>query len=434
MIFRLFEGTAQFDAPAALVPRWISKGMWAFADQALFSGANFVGNVLLAKLLIPVEYGALTVALTTFLLLGTIHTALLTEPMLVFGPLRYRNKMVSYLRALLWGHLIVSGLFGIILIACGFLCRTLQMAAVGNALFYLAFSQPLVLFLWLMRRACYLESSPRKAALAGALYLILVVSGIVLLNREGMLTVMSSLAVMGAGSLVCASMIWVSLTTGRGEDSCGAMKRAVTVVHWKYGRWAAATGALGFLSWNIYYYLLPLFADLAATAALKAMVNISLPVLQAVSALLPLLLPALVRRRGTPSFARLMTLATGWTTGVLIAFWIAAGTFHSLIVREIYQGRYAETSSLLWIVGALPVAAGLSAVFSTALRAEEDPRGVFYATLAAAFASVTLGILLTAREGIRGAAVGMVAYFAIGAGILWLRSSRNMFDFERDSR
>jgi len=54
-------------------PRWLRSGIWALADQGLFSGANFIANVLLADLLTPVEYGAFTVAFTTFLFLGTIH-------------------------------------------------------------------------------------------------------------------------------------------------------------------------------------------------------------------------------------------------------------------------------------------------------------------------------------------------------------------------
>lgn len=419
MISRPFESTLQLDPPAAAAPGWLRNGIWALADQGLFAGANFVANVLLAKLLSPVEYGAFTIALTTFLLLGTIHTALLTEPMLVFGPVRYRNHMAGYLRALLWGHALVSGAFGAMLIAAGLACRILHMASIGNALLCLAFSQPLVLLLWLMRRACYLEASPRKAAFGGMLYLVLVVAGIASLNRR--LSVMSSLGVMAAASLVCAALIWISLTGGRDDAFPGPSRHAVTLVHWEYGRWAAVSAALGFIPWNIYYYVLPLFTDLAATATLKAMVNITLPVLQATSALLPLLLPALVRRRGTPSFARLLHTAAGWTAAGLSAFWLVAGAFHSLVIREIYRDRYVEASSLLWIVGALPVAAGLSAVWSTALRAEEDPRGVFYATLVAALISMSLGMVLTARDGVRGAATGIVAYFAISAGVLWFR-------------
>jgi O-antigen/teichoic acid export membrane protein len=252
----------------------------------------------------------------------------------------------------------------------------------------------------------------------------MVAAGIVLLNRAGLLSVMSSLGVMAADSLVCATLLWTSLTGGHAEALPGPSRPGITAVHWEYGRWAAVSAALGFIPWNIYYYVLPLFTDLADTAALKAMVNIALPMLQATSALMPLLLPALVRRRGTPSFARLVHSAAGWTAASLTAFWLVAGAFHSLVVREIYRDRYLEAAPLLWMVGALPVAAGLSAVYSTALRAKEDPRGVFYATLAAAVISMSLGLLLTARDGVRGAATGILTYFAVSAGILWFRWSR----------
>jgi O-antigen/teichoic acid export membrane protein len=388
----------------------------------LFSGANFIANVLLAKLLTPVEYGAFTVAFTTFLFLGTIHGALLTEPMLVFGAGRYRDSVVTYLRTLLWGHAAVSVAFGIILTGAGLLCRALRMESIGNALLCLAVAQPLILLLWLMRRACYIESSPRRAASAGTIYLVLVVVGIVSLNKAGRLSVMSSLAVMACGSAVCALLIWISLTAGQAEVSSGPTVRAVAWVHWDYGRWAAVTAALGFVPWNIYYYVLPVFTGLAATAALKAMVNITLPALQSSSALATLLLPALVRRRGTPAFARVVRFAVIGAAAALISFWAAVGAFHGAVVGEAYGGRYLEASSLLWIVGGLPLAAGLSAVFSTALRAEENPRAVFNATLVAALASITLGIPLAAWGGIRGAATGMMAYSVISTGILWFRS------------
>ena len=405
-------------------PRWLRSGIWALADQGLFSGANFIANVLLADLLTPVEYGAFTVAFTTFLFLGTIHSALLTEPMLVFGPGRYSNNVVTYLRTLLWGHAAVSAAFGIILMGGGLLCRVLRMPSIGNALLCLALAQPFILLLWLMRRACYIEPSPRRAASAGTLYLILVVAGIVSLSKTGTLSVMSSLAVMACGSVVCAILIWVCLTAGQAEDPCGTTTRTVAAAHWGYGRWAAVTAVIGFMPGNIYYYVLPLFTGLAATAALKAMVNIALPVLLASSALSSLLLPALVRRRGTPAFARVVRFAVFGTAATLIAFWVAVGAFHSTIVAEVYRGRYLEASSLLWVIGAFPVVGGLSAVFATALRAEENPRAVFNATLVAALVSMALGIPLAARSGIRGAAVGMAAYSAITAGVLWLQSSR----------
>jgi hypothetical protein len=85
--------------------RWLTKGFWAVSDQGLFSLSNFALNLLLARWLVPQDYGAFTVALSVFYLVGTFHGALLTEPMLVFAPSRYKGRFPEYLGALLYGHL-----------------------------------------------------------------------------------------------------------------------------------------------------------------------------------------------------------------------------------------------------------------------------------------------------------------------------------------
>src|SRR5690606_39123371 len=73
------------------------KGGFALMDQALFSGANFLLNILLARFLEPAQYGAYAVVFTWFLLLGTLHTASLTEPILVYGSGKYANRFNRYL-------------------------------------------------------------------------------------------------------------------------------------------------------------------------------------------------------------------------------------------------------------------------------------------------------------------------------------------------
>ena len=55
-------------------------------DQGLISGSNFVIGVLLARWLLPAQYGAYALAFSVFLLVSFLHQALLTEPQRVFGP------------------------------------------------------------------------------------------------------------------------------------------------------------------------------------------------------------------------------------------------------------------------------------------------------------------------------------------------------------
>src|SRR3712207_1992334 len=77
--------------------RWVTKGLWAVLDQGFFASSNFVLNVLLARWLAPADYGAFSLAFAVFLLIGSLHTAVLTEPMLVFGPGKYKDRLSEYM-------------------------------------------------------------------------------------------------------------------------------------------------------------------------------------------------------------------------------------------------------------------------------------------------------------------------------------------------
>src|ERR1700691_3728197 len=50
--------------------RWITKGGLAILDQGLISGSNFLIGILLARWLMPEQYGAFALAFYVFLLLS----------------------------------------------------------------------------------------------------------------------------------------------------------------------------------------------------------------------------------------------------------------------------------------------------------------------------------------------------------------------------
>ena len=95
-------------ALAAARRRGIGLGAVAVLDQALFAGSSFSINILLARWLPPVQYGAFALAFFLFLLLGALHTAVLTEPMLVFGASVYRGRVRAYLGRHVMLHALVS--------------------------------------------------------------------------------------------------------------------------------------------------------------------------------------------------------------------------------------------------------------------------------------------------------------------------------------
>jgi len=77
------------------------------ADQGLFGGGNFLISVLLARWLEPAAYGAFAVAYSIFLFLASLCSALLTEPMMAFGPGKYAPSFPEYFRVLVYAVVVI---------------------------------------------------------------------------------------------------------------------------------------------------------------------------------------------------------------------------------------------------------------------------------------------------------------------------------------
>lgn len=93
--------------------------------------------------------------LQIFLLVATFQTALLTEPMLVFGSGKYGPRLSRYLGVVSIGHWLGMSLFSILFAGIRMVLRNMQNEALGNITLTLTCIGPLNLSLWTMRRACY---------------------------------------------------------------------------------------------------------------------------------------------------------------------------------------------------------------------------------------------------------------------------------------
>jgi O-antigen/teichoic acid export membrane protein len=403
--------------------RWFAAGFWAVCDQALFAGTNFLVNVLLARRLSSDAYGAFTIAFATFLFVATFHTAMFTEPMLVFGPGRYKARLPEYFGSLMFGHLGAAGIGAIILAGVGLVCQAAGSQALGKVFWALACAQPFILFLWLMRRACYIRSETRTAAAGGAMYLVVVLLGVLGLSQKALLTPASALSLMGVASLAVGVWFAVKLGTRRPRAHEMAFVTDAARQHWTYGRWAMATAIVGFIPGNIYYFLLPLFSSLAESGALRAMLNLVMPFLQLNTALCSLLLPNLVRARGTLGLARTVRLALLLLAGVPAVAWIVLGIAAPYVVHVVYGQRFQEYSGYLWIVGLVPVTSGLTSVLGLVLRAHERPDLEFTAGCWTMLAT-GVGVLIMFKNGVLGAGIGMVLGGVVRTVVLLILSRR----------
>ena len=384
-------------------------------DQGLFATSNFALNIMLARWLTPQEYGAFGIAFAIFLFVGNIHTATLTEPMLVFGPGKYKGRLSEYMGALLYGHVGFAALGTLaLLLACLGLALWGQ-GSLATVLLALAFAEPFILLLWLMRRACYARLEPHLAVSGGALYMLLMLTGAYVVYRLEWLSTTTALGVMAISSLFVSIWLAVRLRVRLPPLRRGALAHDALQDHWRYGRWSVLNKGLSWVPHNIFYLLLPIWGGLAASGSFKALMNLLMPVLQANSALSVLLLPMLVRARDHSNFGSNVRLALAPFVLAPTLYWIFLGVFHSSLVSMAYNGQYTEYADLLWLLGLVPIVAGVKEVMSQSLRALERPDWLFWAYAFSSVVAGTLGAWLVYAWGIVGAGVGLLVTQGIAA-------------------
>ena len=399
--------------------KWIERGAWAIADQGLFALANVLLNVLLARWLTPVEYGAFAVGYSLFLFIGAFHTALLTEPLLVFGPGKYADQPRGYLGLLLRGHWILTAVGSLLLIIAGLVLRYNGIRPLSQALLGLALATPFSLMMWFSRRAAYVRFQPRLATIASAGYLVLLLAGLIGLAAFHLVSIFSAMLALSVAGAISGLWLMNRIHRALPDEEESLTPVPVITDHWRYGRWASATSVLMWVPLNLFFVVLSVLVNFEATGAFKALSNLVLPLLQANAALGSLLLPAMaLRARNHEQFTKLLRTSLVLFAAGACIYSLLIGAFGGELVHLIYGGRYDSQANLLRLLLLIPLLDGAMVVLSNALRSLERPDRVFWAQLAVVLFLLTAGVEATRLSGLWGATAGLVVAELLGTIIL----------------
>ena len=397
--------------PSAISLHRFGKGAAAIADQGSFALGNFIVSVLLARWLPERSYGAYAVAFAILLAVAVIHSAFVIEPMLVHGGDKYRDSFATYLRTLtVYGHFGITAALSLVLMATALAFFLTGASALAWTLVALAAASPFILLRWFLRRALYVQLNPGESLIAGLAYLALLVGGTYALKGLGWLSAPSVFILMGATGLIVS--VWlVRLLKGNREPAGRIGPTEILRDHWGFGRWALGVAALRWLQVNGFYLVLPVVGGLREAALLRASMNLVGPFLQIVYALSPLLVASFARQLRNESAERKLNqevrLAAVSLTGLFLAVYFVIWGFGDAGVRLLYGGRYAEITSLLPLLGAIPFVIGVSEVFESRLRALNRPNRVFW-VYAAASLVIPVIVVLASNVGVRAVIGGVV--------------------------
>jgi len=358
---------------------WAKKGSFTTLDQGLFAGANFLINILLARWLEPAQYGAFAVVYSVFLLLASFHTAVLTEPMLVFGAGKYEQRFREYLGILFYGHWRITGVLALVLALATPLFGYFGSQALTQALAGLVVASPFILFLWLVRRACYVLSQPQWAMTGSALYLVLMLMGMCGFYWKLWLSVSWVLVILGIVSFLVS--LWLSTLLHAQWRLAGAspILGMVLADHYQYGRWSLIAAFLCWLSGEILSILVPVLLGLDAGARMSAVGNLFKPLSLFTSSLSQLILPYIssLVHHGEPkaSIKKRLTWIAFIYSGAASVYGLLMVVGGDYIVKYLYNGKYNEPG-LVVLLGFFHTASVITTVFSIGIMATGSTRVV----------------------------------------------------------
>jgi len=389
---------------------WGSKGGLAILDQGLISGSNFMISILLARWLMPDQYGAYAVAFGIYIMLSLVYQSLVLEPMGVFGGSTFRSNLRGYLRSLVSIHVALSVTICVALVISWAVAHRLGAGgAVTGALAGIAFASPCLMLFALARRTFYVELSPAPAAAGAFIYSTLVLAGLYVVYHHALLSPLTAFLLIGVGALVTGIVLMFRLRSGLSGSGPAPAVREAWHRHWRYGRWALASCIAGWLPSYIYYPLLSSFKGMAESGQLKALMNLTMPFEQTKGALLMLVLPyaAGVMGQGGKAGARILgTRLTLLSIFGAIAYWAVIIPLHRPVFHLLYSGRYMEVAYLLPALALGQIFWSATFGPAVALRAMESPSSVFVALAFATLASLLVGVPATWAFGLKGAIWG----------------------------
>jgi O-antigen/teichoic acid export membrane protein len=402
----------------------VRKGAAAFLDQVFFAGGHFATTIVLARWLSATEYGAFSAVFSWFFLLANAHSALITEPLMVFGVALEPSRFPGYLRRVLRGHWLLTGLFSAGLAVASALFWKAGSRPIASALSAAAAAVPLILLGWLLRRVCHLRFEFRRAATGSALSLVLILAGLSAAYNRAMISSPVAFAVIGLAGFVSWTLV-VRPRNLNSEAASGSMLRGrIFAQHWAFGRWSLLAAGLSWLTGEVWSVVVPVFLGLPSLAAMAAAGNLFKPLHPLNQSISNLLLPLLSRSTGPGNDqgsirpVRLTYMFLALAAGVTLVYGVAAAILARPLFGILYGNRYSP-DGLMWPFVACYTATAINMVLSCAMKASCDTKALFRAWILPSALVLICSIPAIRLWGVEGALWTMAFGYWVAVWTAW---------------
>jgi O-antigen/teichoic acid export membrane protein len=391
--------------------------LWGLLDQGLVSSVNFLAIILLARTLVPTEFGYFVLAFTILQSAGTLQAALITRPHNVLGATRGGREYTNYSTTAAAAQV-------------GFTAVLAVLAAIGAGLAYATGFSRAALFLALVpalvgwqlqelgRRMLYTEGRFAAAFANDVVSYGGQAAALIVLWQLGSLTGARALLTLAATFAVGAALVaWQLRTT-----LSGRLDRSSLSANWHFGKWLGLAEVGQWFSTQFYIYLGGVIVGPIASGVLKAGQTLLGPMsvfLTFFTSYLPIVFARELDSSGTIGVKTRRSLAV--ILPVVLPYCLVMAVFAKPVLEFVYGRHYGRYADVVQLFALYYVLLALSTVAVAVLSAKSMTRDVFIGQAGAATVSLAIGWLLLQESGAAGGVIGILVSWVVAMS-LFLRA------------
>jgi len=408
---------------ASTIYRWGLKGGLGILDQGLFSGANFLAIVFLARSLDTEDFGGFAVGFAALSFFMQIYTSFVLEPMSILGPSNYRERIGSYLLAQVRLLFLLATPTGVFL---GFIIWLNQF--IGNdtiatsVLIFSSISLPFILFPLLMRRIFYVLLKPGLALLGSAIYFLGLFLVFFLLVRIRVLNEISSVLLLSLAGLLSGFTLLLFLQNEKSPEDPVDLK-AILVETWSFGKWLIVSGVLIGLATQSQIYLTGVLSRLEEAGAVRILQTFIQPMMFTSTAFSALATPAITVDFASgfyKSMRRKMIRFTLILGGTALVYELLLVLFSASLNQILFEEKYSSYTSQIPIWGLVPILLSFFWGGAISLQVSQKPQAMLIISGFWALFSFVPGLIIIPAWGAWGATVSIVMGFIAAFVSTWV--------------
>ncbi|MDO9547161.1 MAG: oligosaccharide flippase family protein [Pelolinea sp.] len=407
--------------------KWGVKGSISIIDQAVYSGANFIFIVLLARWLEPKDFGAFSVTYAIFSIFYQLHNGFISEPMSVLGPASYSTNERSYLKIQTKLHFLFTFGAGFVYILVTFISRLVlqPMSNNNHHYIYLGLVIPFMLLPWFVRRTYYFLKKPHYAAFTSIAYAVFLFS-LTFVFKSAILQKTETAYFIMATAGFAACILFLNLIR-RAENQKLVKLGAIIKQNWNYGKWIILTGFLVSIANQMQILVIGSVGGLEDAGIIRALQNFIQPMIVIISAISILVLPIFSAQFGKPeaaNFKRNGALITYVVFIISLIYGLFLWIFRLQLENLFYGSKYVDYVNLIPLISLVPIFTALSIGASVILRAIQKPQALFVVSIGGFITSVFTSFVFIKIWGITGALWSAVITQAVSTFIFIVLMAR----------